>query len=366
MEVWPRTKPGKLVADRLQLVVNQHVQGVGELLQVRASEKLLHAFGNGLLDRINPITGRLHTSFLLAGARTGRLASANPNIQQMPKTKSKDFRRIFVAPPSQLFLALDYNQIELRAAAEFVSDWCGQPSILRQAFADGLDAHTATAQRMTGKVRPEDVTPEERQAAKPCNFGLLYRMGARGFFNYLRTSFEPDITYEEASRRRDLFFAGYPDLARWQDEYSRHSRECGFTSTIAGRRWHWEWNAKSEEDVDPDAPFYEDQLAGFNGALAVNLPIQGSCAEVMMLALARLHTVLRDQPATLIATVHDEAVLLVPNDMQVAGTIADIARREMVAAFLDVFPNAPTLNLVDPKIGRNWGETQSLTKWLDG
>ena len=366
LEVWPRTKPGKLVADRLQLVVNQHVQGVGELLQVRASEKLLHAFGNGLLDRINPITGRLHTSFLLAGARTGRLASANPNIQQMPKTKSKDFRRIFVAPPSQLFLALDYNQIELRAAAEFVSDWCGQPSILRQAFADGLDAHTATAQRMTGKVRPEDVTPEERQAAKPCNFGLLYRMGARGFFNYLRTSFEPDITYEEASRRRDLFFAGYPDLARWQDEYSRHSRECGFTSTIAGRRWHWEWNAKSEEDVDPDAPFYEDQLAGFNGALAVNLPIQGSCAEVMMLALARLHTVLRDQPASLIATVHDEAVLLVPNDMQVAGTIADIARREMVAAFLDVFPNAPTLNLVDPKIGRNWGETQSLTKWLDG
>ena len=90
-------------------------------------------------------------------------------------------------------------------------------------------------------------------------------MGACGFFNYLRTSFEPGITYEEASLRRDLFFAGYPDLARWQDEYSRHSRECGFTSTVAGRRWQWEWNAKSEEDVDPDAPFYEDQLSGFNG-----------------------------------------------------------------------------------------------------
>ena len=149
-------------------------------------KKLLDAFGEGLLDRINPVTGRLHTSFLLAGARTGRLASAGPNIQQMPKSKSKDFRRIFVAPPGQLFLALDYNQIELRAAAEFVSDWCGQPSILQQAFADGLDAHTATAQRMTGKNRPEDVTPEERQAAKPCNFGLLYRMGDRGFFNYLQ------------------------------------------------------------------------------------------------------------------------------------------------------------------------------------
>ena len=159
-----------------------------------------------------------------------------------------------------------------------------------------------------------------------------------------------------------MFFAGYPDLARWQDEYARHSRECGFTSTVAGRRWQWEWNAKSEEDVDPDAPFYEDQLSGFNGALAVNLPIQGSCAEVMMLALARLHAVLRDQPATLIATVHDEAVFLVPNDMQVAVAIADIARKEMVAAFLDVFPNAPTLNLVEPKIGSNWGDLHFMTE----
>jgi DNA polymerase I-like protein with 3'-5' exonuclease and polymerase domains len=159
-----------------------------------------------------------------------------------------------------------------------------------------------------------------------------------------------------------LFFAGYPDLARWQDEYSRHSRECGFTSTVAGRRWQWEWNAKSEEDVDLDAPFYEDQLRGFNGALAVNLPIQGSCAEVMMLTLARLHAVLRDQPATLFATVHDEAVFLVPNDMQVAVAIADIARKEMVAAFLDVFPNAPTLNLVEPKIGSNWGDLHFMTE----
>jgi DNA polymerase-1 len=364
LEVWPRTKWGKLVADRNQLMLNQHLPGVGELLQVRSSEKLLDAFGDGLLDRINPITGRLHTSFLVVGARTGRLASAGPNIQQMPKSKSKDFRRIFVAPPGQLFLALDYNQIELRAAAEFVSDWCGQPSILRQAFTHGLDAHTATAQRMTGKARPEDVTPEERQAAKPCNFGLLYRMGARGFFNYLRTSFEPGITYEEASRRRDLFFAGYPDLARWQDEYSRHSRECGFTSTVAGRRWQWEWNAKSEEDADPDAPFYEDQLSGFNGALAVNLPIQGSCAEVMMLALARLYSSLRDQPATLIVTVHDEAVMLVPDDPSVAAAIADIARHKMIQAFTEVFPNAPVMNLIEPSIGSNWGEMQPMKQWL--
>ena len=104
-------------------------------------------------------------------------------------------------------------------------------------------------------------------------------------------------------------------------------------------------------------------MSGFNAALAVKLPIQESCAEVMMLALARLHPVLRDQPATLIGTVHDEAVFLVPNDIQVAVAvaIADIARKEMVAAFLDVFPNAPTVNLVAPKIGSNWGDLHFMT-----
>ena len=123
-----------------------------------------------------------------------------------------------------------------------------------------------------------------------------------------------------------MFFGGYPDLARWQVEYGRHSRECGFTSTVAGRRWQWEWNAKSEEDVDPDAPF-----------CATNRPPRWP-------------------------PLHDEAVLLMPNDMQVAVAIADIARKEMVAAFLDVFPNAPTLNLVEPKIGSNWGDLHFMNK----
>ena len=101
---------------------------------------------------------------------------------------------------------------------------------------------------------------------------------------------------------------------------------------------HDYWNAKSEEDVDLDAPFYEDQLSGFNGTLAANLPIQGSCAEVMMVALARLHAVLRDQPATLIATVHDEAVFWCQTTCRLPSPSP--ARKEMVAAFLDVFPSA--------------------------
>src|SRR6516165_10858615 len=124
----------------------------------------------------------------------------------MPKRREASFRKIFAAPAGQLVMALDYNQIELRAVGELISDWFGTDSVLRQAFAAGLDAHTATAMAMTGK---EDVTPEEREMAKPCNFGLLYRMGDHSFYNYLCAEFQLDITYAEACDMRARFFQGY-------------------------------------------------------------------------------------------------------------------------------------------------------------
>jgi DNA polymerase I-like protein with 3'-5' exonuclease and polymerase domains len=210
---------------------------------------------------------------------------------------------------------------------------------------------------MTGK---EVVTPEEREMAKPCNFGLLYRMGDHSFYNYLCAEFQLDITYAEACDMRARFFQGYPDMARWQDEYARQCRQQGYTQTIAGRRWSWSWQAQQAEDLDEDEPFYADKLIGFHGAYAVNHPVQGSCAEVMMIALTRLDKALRDEPAQLIATVHDEIVLLVPDDLEAVERIGTIAQREMVAAFLDVFPQAPILGLVDPAVGSNWGDLKPL------
>ena len=177
LAAWPRTDSGKLITRRQQLQLNSDLPGIAELLHVRALRKLIEAFGDSLLANVNPVTGRLHASFLIAGASTGRFAARGPNLQQMPKAKQKGFRKIFAAPSGQLIMALDYSQIELRAVAELISDWFGVDSILRQSFAAGLDAHTATAMSMTGKSDPKDVTPAERQMAKPCNFGLLYRMG---------------------------------------------------------------------------------------------------------------------------------------------------------------------------------------------
>jgi DNA polymerase-1 len=217
---------------------------------------------------------------------------------------------------------------------------------------------------MTGKTSPRDVTADERQLAKPCNFGLLYRMGNKGFYNYLRVNFVPDISFEQACELKAQFFAGYPDMARWQDEYARHAREQGYTQTVAGRRWRWKWRAQNPADVDEDTAFYENAIIGFRGAYAVNHPVQGSSAEVMQIALTRLDQALHDESVQIIATVHDEVVLLVPDDVATVERIGAIAQQEMIAAFVEVFPEAPTLNLVDPKVGPTWGDLQPLSAWL--
>ncbi len=126
----------------------------------------------------------------------------------------------------------------------------------------------------------------------------------------------------------------------------------------------WKWQAQNPEDLDEDAPFYGDQVTGFRGAYAVNHPVQGSCAEVMMIALTRLGRALRNEPAQLIATVHDEAVLLVPDDVSAVERIGALDQRQMVAAFLEVFPDAPTVGLVGPAVGPTWGDLQPLRDWL--
>ena len=365
LNAWPTTKTGLISTRSLLLQANADLPAISDLLEVRRLKKLVQAFGQGLINNINPVTGRLHSSFLPAGASTGRFSSRGPNLQQMPKSRLDSFRKIFRAPEGQLIMALDYSQIELRAAGEIISDWFGTDSILRQGFSEGLDAHVATAMRMTGKQYKNEVTAAERQAAKPCNFGLLYRMGERGFHSYLKANAAavglPEVTFDEACARRTAFLEGYPDLVVWQDEYSRHSRDQGYTETVAGRRWWWHWQAKHPDDLDPDEPFYDDKMEGFRGSYAVNHPIQGSSAEVMQIALAGLDQALLGREVELVATVHDEAVLLLPNDDKVVATVAKIASEEMTAAFLEIFPDAPTVGLIDASVGPTWGDLQGIS-----
>src|SRR5262249_9724973 len=123
---WPRTSTGKLTTCRHQLQLNADLPAIDERLKVRALRKMIEAFGDNLITAVKPVTGRLHTSFMIAGASTGRFSARGPNLQQMPKGKQKGFRKIFAAPAGQLLMALDYSQIELRAVAEIIRYWAGE------------------------------------------------------------------------------------------------------------------------------------------------------------------------------------------------------------------------------------------------
>ena len=145
-DAWPRTEGGQLTSRAPVLKLHLDVPAVPELLAVRKMRKLLGAFGSTLLDKVHPITGRLHPGFLVAGARTGRFSSRNPNLQQMPKRQLKAFRNSFTAPPGRVLVVADYSQIELRVAAELSGD-----ETMLAAYRSGLDLHTRTARGVSGQ-----------------------------------------------------------------------------------------------------------------------------------------------------------------------------------------------------------------------
>jgi DNA polymerase I-like protein with 3'-5' exonuclease and polymerase domains len=365
LDHWPRTKTGLLGTRRTTLVQAKHVAGITEHLEVKRLAKLLDTYGETLPAKINPRTGRLHTSLLIAGARSGRFSSRGPNLQQCPKRRSRDFRSVIVAGEGKLLLAADYSQIELRAGAEIIYAAVGY-SGLRDGFQAGLDAHRTTAMHLTGKNDPDTVTKDERDQAKAPNFGLQYGMRERGFFFYVRDQYQPDITEAEAFDLYDAAHAAYPELAEWHAFQEAQCRADGYVSTPLGRRWSWHWLARDEDEIDYDRGFIEDQRSGFHRNYAFNHPIQGGCAEVILLATARVDRALRGLPARITLTVHDELVLELVNDPQVIADVRTIVVQEMTAAFLHVFPDAPTLGLVEPTIGRSWGEQVPVDDWLKG
>jgi DNA polymerase-1 len=237
-------------------------------------------------------------------------------------------------------------------------------SNLRDGFLAGLDAHRTTAMHLSGKADPNDVTEDERDQAKAPNFGLQYGMRERGFFFYVRDQYRPEITEAEAFDLYDAAHAAYPELAEWHNLQEAQCRADGYVSTPLGRRWHWHWLARGEDDINYDRGFVEDQRAGFHRNYAFNHPIQGGCAEVMLIAMARVDQALRPLPARIMLTVHDELLIEIDDDPQVIDDARTMVVQEMTAAFLHVFPNAPTLGLVEPTIGRSWGEQVPVNEWL--
>jgi len=300
------------------------------ILDYRGLAKLRSTYTDKLPGQINPRTGRVHTSYHQAVAATGRLSSTDPNLQNIPirTPEGRRIRQAFIAPAGHVLVAADYSQIELRIMAHLSGD-----AGLLDAFAHDRDIHQATAAEVFGAPAPDQVTPEQRRAAKAINFGLIYGMSAFGLARQL------GIERGAAQKYVDLYFQRYPGVKRYMDETRATAREQGFVETVFGRRLYL-----------PEINSRNAQLRQYAERSAINAPMQGTAADIIKRAMLEVHRWLSGNPhARLLMQVHDELVLEVADD-RVDAVLAELRGHMTTAATLRV----PLR--VDIGVGRNWDE----------
>ena len=316
--------------EALEAIADQH-ELPRIILEYRGLTKLRSTYTEKLADSVNPDTGRVHTSYHQAGAATGRLASSEPNLQNIP-IRTEDGRRIrraFVAPQGRRLIACDYSQIELRIMAHLSED----PALLR-AFESGADVHRATAAEVFGKAAPEDVTANERRAAKAINFGLMYGMSAFGLARQL------GIPRGQAQEYIALYFSRYPGVRDFMERTRQQARELGYVETVFGRRLYLEYIRRGNQA----------QRAGAERA-AINAPMQGTAADIIKRAMVSIDGWLAGhrERALMILQVHDELVF--ECDEAFVDTLVDEAGRRMSAAAELRVPL-----VVDSGVGLDWDE----------
>ncbi len=324
----PKGQPS--TAEEVLQELAQRFELPARILEHRALSKLKSTYTDKLPLQVNPRTGRVHTSYHQAVASTGRLSSADPNLQNIP-VRSEEGRRIrqaFIAPPGHRILAADYSQIELRIMAHLSGD-----ESLLAAFEQGLDIHRATAAEVFG-VAPEQVEAEQRRRAKAINFGLIYGMSAFGLARQL------GISREEAQEYVNLYFQRYPGVREFMNRTRAQAREDGFVETVYGRR------------------LYLPEINSRNGArrqaaerTAINAPMQGTAADIIKRAMISVDDWLRRSQvdARMVMQVHDELVL------EVAEAVVD----EVTAKLRERMQDAGELKVplvVEVGAGANWDE----------
>ena len=317
-------------ADVLEDLATEH-ELPGLVLDWRQLSKLKSTYTDALQEHINPDTGRVHTSYSIAGANTGRLASTDPNLQNIP-VRSEEGRRIreaFIAEEGKVLVSLDYSQIELRILAHIA-----KIDALKQAFKDGHDIHAMTASEMFD-VPLDEMTPDIRRQAKAINFGVIYGISGFGLARNLR------IPRREAQGFIDRYFERFPGIRTYMDDTVAFAKEHSYVQTLFGRKINTpEINAKGPH-------------AGFAKRAAINAPIQGTAADVIRRAMVRMPDRIADLPAKMLLQVHDELIFEVEEDA--VDELIDVAR--------DVMENAadPAVKLdvklsVDAGRGANWAE----------
>jgi DNA polymerase-1 len=319
----------------LESLQNEH-EVIGLVLEYRELSKLRSTYVEALPQQVNPHTGRVHTSYNQAGSRTGRIASSDPNLQNIPiRTElGKRVREAFVAAPGHLLLAVDYSQVELRIAAHMAKD-----QAMLDAFRNKQDIHATTAAAVYD-VPIDEVNSTQRRHAKAINFGLIYGMSP---FGLTRTT---DLTLAEAEDFVSAYFRKFPGVKRYLDGIRETAAQRGYVETLLGRRRYFP-GLKNVQN---------QQTRNREEREAINAPIQGTAADIMKIAMLRLADALEQAglSSRMLLQVHDELVLECPVD-EIESTVR-VVREVMETAYVLDIPLQ-----TDAHFGTNWGQLKPVT-----
>jgi len=308
---------------QLQPLSKDH-PAIEKLLEYRSVQKLLSSYGLALLEHINPVTGRIHADFRQMGATGGRMSCSDPNLQQVPNTP--EYRSCFRAPAGRKLVIADYSQIELRILA----DW-SQDTALVKALLSGEDLHCVTASQMFG-ISLEEVSKDQRAAAKQLNYGIMYGLGAQGLGARIGCSLE------EAEGLLRKYFEAYSGVAAFLRDAADRAVGDRESRTRSGRLIYFSFDANDRSQV------------GATQRLGKNAPIQGSSADIIKRALTLLYDALKPIDAKIVNCIHDEIVVEVAEAY--ADECAAILDREMIAAAREFIRSVPVT--VDIAIGEAW------------
>lgn len=305
-----------------------------KIVDWRQLTKLKSTYTDALPNYILKTTGRVHTNYSMAATSTGRLASSDPNLQNIPvrTPEGRKIRAAFIAGPGNLLLSADYSQIELRVLAH-VADI----KALKKAFAEGLDIHAMTASEMFG-VPIEGMPPEVRRRAKAINFGIIYGISAFGLANQL------SIPREEAAQYIRTYFERFPGIKDYMEKTKAFAHEHGYVETIFGRRAHY-----------PDINSKSAQVRAFNERAAINAPIQGAAADIIRRAMIKMDNALEKAglSAKMLLQVHDELIFELPEN-EVEKTTS-VVKKIMENATMPALALTVPLK-VDARAAKNWDE----------
>ncbi len=305
------------------------------ILDWRQLSKLKNTYSDALPEHVNPITKRVHTSFLLAATTTGRLASSDPNLQNIPikSDDGKDIRKAFKAKKDHLLISADYNQIEMRILADLAD-----VKELKKAFKNDQDIHSLTASQIFN-IDIKKVNQDHRRKAKAINFGIIYGISQYGLAKQI------NVTNYEAEEFLNSYFGKFPEIKVYMDNTIKFCRKSGYVNNIFGRRSHF--NGINDKNFN---------VRNFQERAAINAPIQGSASEIMRLAMIRLDKKLSESKITkpkMLLQIHDELIFEVPKKDE--KLMIKIIKNEMTSVAQSDFHSFSIPLTVDVNVGDNWG-----------